>query len=321
MLRFLKVLVGVSTLVLAWSACSWQWIDMSEPLTYLQEVTPACVPYPGGDRDPCERRVPWSWPSLKYPIVMAGYAEPDPVPSIRQLMDEEFESIAPLPHQVARGVVVPNSTRCASYTGRAVMRGYQVLWVPGGSHIRCFVDVAVREYLVGAGPERITLQMGVRSNDQQSSTFGTVPRDAEYFADIASPMMDALEGYEWVFWLNVPFDPAIETWGSSNYWSVQRTEEGSVVAVHRWSGRHSKQEQYGNLLEIPLDKHAKEVKVARQYYVQLYGGRVSASPDSPDVIATSHRLSLVAFLRSISAYDVPGFTTSPPPPAPDIHVP
>ena len=284
------------------------------------EDVPPCTPWPGSDRDPCEHRVSWKWPELLGRLVEVGYVAPDPVPTIRESVDKSFESSTRLPHQVVRGIVVPGSTRCALQTGIALTRSNlegEVEWSLDGSHIRCFIDVSVREYIVGDGPARITILKSGRSNDDSYPDYGTVARDDAYFANIASPVVDALEGYEWIFWLEVPFDPTSETWQSSQYWSVQRRDDGAVVAVDRWSGRHSKQETYADRLEIPIDRYANEVKAARQHYDELYGGRVCASAKCHEIIATADRSSLAEYLRSIGTYDVPGFTPQPPPPAPD----
>ena len=285
------------------------------PLT----TVPPCTPWSGTERDPCERRVPWEWPELMDPLVMPSYIEPDPVPTIREAVDEAFGRTYKLPHLVVRGVVVPGSTRCATQVGSALTRSDfegEVLWSPGGINIRCFVDVSVREYLVGNGPVRISVVQGWRNNDHSYPDYGTVPRDDAYFADMASPLASAIEGYEWIFWLEVPLDPTSETWESSQYWSVQRRNDMVVVAVDPWSGRHSKQETYADRLEIPLDRYADEVKAARSHYDQLYDGRVSESPTSPAIIATSDRSSLTDYLRSIGTYEVEGFTPQNPPPAP-----
>ena len=312
-LRALTIAIfAVATLV------SVSMIAVPSALAQEPETVPPCTPWPESDRDPCERRVPWERPSLKYPIVVPLYAEPDPVPTIRGAVDEGFERPTQLPHQVVRGIVVPGSTRCASQVGRALSAGFfgqEVLWRPGGSNIRCFVDVLVREYLFGTGPVRITIQKGRRNNDHLHDDYATVPRDNAYFADISSPLANALEGYEWIFWLELPLDPTSGTWESSHYWSVQRLEDGSIAAVDRWSGRHSKQGTYADRLEIPIDRYAAEIKAARHHYDQLYDGKVSASQYAPDIIATSHRSDLIAYLRAIGTYDVPGFTPQPPPPA------
>ena len=283
---------------------------------HVEDVA-ACTPWPGSERDPCERRVPWKWADLLGRRVVPGYVEPEPVPTIRERMDKSFESSTRLPHQVVRGVVIPGSTRCAMQTGSALTKGDfgGVLWYAGGREIRCFVDVSVREYLVGGGPALVTIVAGWRGYEDGHNGDAKVPHDAAYFAWVASPTVDALEGYEWIFWLEVPLDPTSETWESSQYWSVQRRDDGAVVAVDRWSGGHSKQETYADRLEIPLDRYVAEIKTERRWYDLLYGGRVCASLTCPDIIATADRSSLAEYLRSIGAYDVPGFTPQPPPPA------
>lgn len=283
------------------------------------EDVPPCTPWPGSERDPCERRVPWKWADLLGRRVVPGYVEPEPVPTIRERMDKSFESSTQLPHLVVRGVVIPGSTRCAMQTGSALTKGdfAGVLWYAGGREIRCFVDVSVREYLVGGGPALVTIVSGWRGYDDGHNGDAEVPRDAAYFAWVASPTVDALEGYEWIFWLEVPLDPTSETWESSQYWSVQRRDDGAVVAVDRWSGRHSRQWTYADRLEIPLDRYVSEVKTERRWYDLLYGGRVCAAATCPDIIATADRSALAEYLRLIGTYDVPGFTPQPPPPAPE----
>ena len=282
------------------------------------DTVPPCTPWPESDRDPCERRVPWEWPSLKGNTIALLYAEPDPVHTIREAVDRGFKHLTQIPHHVIRGVVVPGSTRCALQTGSALSKSNledEVLWRPDSRRIRCFLDVSVREYLVGTGPVRITIQKGVRGYRDQRPGFANVPRNDDYFADIASPLINALEGYEWIFWLETPFDPTSETWESSQYWNVQKKQDGSIVAVDRWSGRHSKQEIYADRLEIPLDQYAVEIKEARQHYDELYDGKVSASQNAPAIIPTAHRSDLIAYLQAVGTYDVPGFTPQPPPPA------
>ena len=284
-----------------------------------QTVVASCTPWPGSDRDPCERRVPWEWPRLKgHRIAWSIAPAPDPFPTIREAVDEAFESLIDIPHQVVRGIVVPGSTRCGVQIGSAVSRsklGDEVRWWPDSRDILCFVDVSVREYLVGSGPARITIIRGWRDYEDGRSGYANVPRDDAYFADISSPLVDGLEGYEWIIWLEVPLDPTAETWWSSQQWSVQRRADGSIMAVDSWSGRHRNQEANADRLEIPLDRYSVEIKAARRYYDELYDGRVTASPTAPAMIPTSYRSDLIAYLRAVGTYDVPGFTPQPPPPA------
>ena len=285
-------------------------------------VVPACTPWPGSAIDPCERRVPWEWPGLKYPSVVSLIAVPNPPLTIRGAIDKAFERRSRVPHIIVRGIVVPGSTRCASQTGTGLFLSDPSKphrW-RGDSHaIRCYSEIEIREYLVGSGSARVTLLTGLRNYDDQHRSYGIVPRDADYFADISGPLVEALEGREWIFWLELPSDPSNEVWDSTKHWSVQKLANGTVVAVDRFSGWHSESDQskYQSRLEIPLADYAAQVKSAHAHYVTLYGGKVDASDGAPDLIASADDASLKAYLRAEGVYDIPGFTASPPPPPPN----
>ena len=291
----------------------------AQPTTFT--VVPACTPWPGSSVDVCERRVPWPWPELKDPNMEVYYGAPYPALTLREEMDEAWERRTDIPHIVARGVVAPGSTRCRVQSGSAFLYSdpkKYLYWNPVNSNIRCYSELAVREYLVGIGPENVTLFTGRRNSDNWHWNYRTVPRDAAYFADISEPLVEALEGREWIYWLETPVDPATETWEVWRYWSVQKSEDGTILAVSRWSGWYfdSDQSTYQSRLEIPLASYSTQVKAAHGHYVTLYGGKVDATEGAPDLIASADDASLKAYLRGLGVYDTPGFTASPPPPPP-----
>ena len=280
---------------------------------------PACTPWPGSAIDPCEHRVRWTWPKLRDPLVDGVRGAPNPPLTVRGAVDFAFERRSSVPHIIARGIVVPGSTRCAVQEGAVLFDDSPSAshrWLNGVRDIRCYSEIAVREYLVGSGPTRVTLLTGLRNNDQQHHTYGSVPRDADYFAYISEPLVEALEGREWIYWLELPNDLSNETWDSWQYWSVQKLANGAVVAVDFWSGRYSDSEQskYQSRLEMPLASYSTQVKAAHAHYVTLYGGKVDAADGAPSLIASADTASLKAYLRAEGVYDVPGFTASPPPP-------
>ena len=291
--------------------------EAAQPTTFT--VVPACTPWPGSSVDVCERRVPWLRPELKYPRLAVLMDVPDTTPTLREEMDEVFKRLTDVPHIVARGVVAPGSTRCKVQSGGAFLFSdpdRNLALKPGTSNIQCYSELAVREYLVGSGPERVTLWTGRRFSDNGHWTYGTVPRDAAYFADISEPLVEALEGREWVYWLEVPSDPTTETWDVRRYWSVQKLEDGTIVTVSRWSGHDVNQAANQSRLEMPLADYATQVKAAHAHYVTLYGGKVDARDGAPSLITSADDASLKAYLRAEGVYDTPGFTASPPPPPP-----
>ena len=271
-------------------------------------------------RDPCERRVPWEWPELKYPVMVVDIHVPDPPQTVRQEVDDSFDYWSLIPHVVVRGVIVPGSSRCSVHTGSIILRDnleHETSWSPAyGSHINCFSEISVSEYIVGSGPRRVTAITGGRRYDNQSYDFGEVPRDEEYFADITEPLVESLEGYEWILWLEVPLDPATETWNVSMFRSVQRLPSGDIVAVSQFHETSLVGSEYEDRLDYPLDAYVAEMRNAMQYYRDLYGGKVADSADAPSLIASADHSDLREYLRSVGTYDLPGFTPTSPPPAP-----
>ena len=278
-----------------------------------------CTPYPGSDKDPCERRVPWEWPRLKNPNFTADIFEPWPPFTTREWVDWEFDYWHHVPHFIVRGVAVPGSTRCAVHGPDVHIKVHDddELKVGGPvTDIDCYTDIAVREYIFGSGPPRITYRSKSRSVDEMSPDFGTVERDAAYFSDITSPLAESLEGYEWIFWLATPRDASQGAWNATSLWDVQRLEDGSIVGVSRYRRGSDDESVYLEQLEPALDAFTADTKAAMAHYVELYGGRVGESPEAPMLSTSADLSSVYEYIKLMGALDVPGFTYEPPPPSP-----
>ena len=153
------------------------WADPPKPfdaeqVSYLETVAEPCAPLEGSSYKPCAIRA-WSLPYF------VGYVHPDQTTSFNTDVDIDsvppeptpatelerlrnwFEAIAEtygygyskrIPHIIARGVFVPGSTRCVLHE------------LPNVHHelpnfnIECYVDFRVRQYVVGHGPENLTLR-------------------------------------------------------------------------------------------------------------------------------------------------------------------
>ncbi len=289
---------------------------------YFDAYVEPCAPYPGSSKDPCERRVPWEYPSLKNPNFLADIWEPWPPFNVREWVDWKFDLWYTAPHFIVRGVAVPGSTRCASYVPPSILlKGSETdtleTWSPGTA-IECYTDIAVREYVFGTGPSRITFQSGGRSVDEISPDFGTVERDSAYFADITSPLTASLEGYEWIFWLTTPLDASVGAWRATSLWDVQRRDDDAIVGVSRYRVGSDDESVYLDELEPALDAFVTDTKAAMAHYVKLYDGKIGDSANAPSFISSPELSSVYEYIKLMGALEVPGFTFTPPPPSPLI---
>ena len=288
----------------------------------LEGYVEPCTPYPGSSKDPCERRVPWEWPSLKNPNFLATIWAPSPPFTAREWVDWKFRRWNTVPHFIVRGVAVPGSTRCASHAPPSVLlKGPATDSVESlslGTSIECYTDIAVREYVFGTGPSRITFQSGGRSVDEISPDFGTVERDSAYYADITGPLVESLEGYEWIFWLTTPLDASQGAWKATSMWDVQRRDDGAIVGVSHYGTGRDDESVYLDELEPALDDFVADTKAAMAHYVELYGGKIGDSTNAPTFISSPELSSVYEYIKSMGALEVPGFTFTPPPPSPLI---
>ena len=288
---------------------------------YFEGHVEPCAPYPGSSKDPCERRVPWEYPSLKNPNFVVDIWEPWPPFTVREWVDWKFDYWHKVPHFIIRGVAVPGSTRCASHGPDILIKVTETdeLKVGGAmTDIDCYTDIAVREYIFGSGPSRITYRSGGRSVDELSGDFGTVERDAAYFADIASPLTESLEGYEWIFWLTTPQDASQGAWKATSMWDLQRRDDGAIVGVSRYRVGTDDESVYLDELEPALEDFVTDTKAAMAHYIELYGGKIGDSANAPSFISSPDLSSIYEYIKLMGALDVPGFTFTPPPPSPLI---
>ena len=288
---------------------------------YFDAYVEPCAPYPGSSKDPCERRVPWEWPRLKNPNFVADIWEPWPPFTVREWVDWKFGYWHKVPHFIVRGVAVPGSTRCASHGPDVLLKVTETdeLKVGGAmTDIDCYTDIAVREYIFGSGPSRITYRSGGRSVDEISPDFGTVERDSAYFADITSPLTESLEGYEWIFWLTTPQDASQGAWKATSMWDVQRRDDGAIVGVSRYRVGTNDESVYLDELEPALEDFVTDTKAAMAHYIELYGGKIGDSANAPSFISSPDLSSIYEYIKSMGALDIPGFTFTPPPPSPLI---
>ena len=140
-------------------------------------ITEPCVPLPGSDVDPCERRPHWSVRTSA--SVSISENRMPKLPYV--LLNEIRRHAAFVPHGLitpqfwVRGTFVPGSSRCAlqrAYAGvndQGEVEAYNYEVEAEAStypEYDCFLDVKVHEYLNGDGPDRLPILVNTGWTDK-----------------------------------------------------------------------------------------------------------------------------------------------------------
>ena len=317
-LRLLAVVCASLSLLLFVAACGGQSADKHSSRTYLDDVRPACVKLPGSINEPCARRQPWSIGRM---VSVSVTFSRDVISDLPFDVEYEFrrawersEGVS-TPQVIVRGTVLPGSTRCRSEKVIIWGDGTYTLDNGGRPYEVCYVEVAANEYIVGRGPERVTVVAGWNLFvNENVPGYGT----AAYYRDIGDPIRDSMEGIEFVFPLVQPSNLGHGEWYYSDLWDVQRRADGTIVGVSWWIDVFGKRDNWSGF-EHPLPELVRMMKSAHVKVAAEYGGRIAKSPSSPLLINDAHRDDLLGQLRELGAYDVPGITPVPAPPAPDLR--
>ena len=138
---------------------------------------------------------------------------------------------------IVRGVVLKNSTRCITLP--IVFAAWKEQESMPAYYQNCFVDVDVSEYLLGAGPPKVTLQIPVTVLTEEMTEQGRVA--------VTQSLAPYYEGYEWVIYVHSPYSVAIKAAQAGGFYAVQRDNNGDIVLVHHL------RERYLSLLERDPD--------------------------------------------------------------------
>ena len=277
-------------------------------------VRPACAPVPGSDRDPCERTQNSAASSdANQSAYFIGRTEFTFTPEWLYRTEWGNGGFS-TPQLLVRGVVVVDSARCSEARAYNFGGGDHGL-TPPDSQVAlelCHIEVDVSEYLLGSGPSRLTVIVGwYPSVYKNYAEYGTVA----YFNEVAAPIRDALEGREYVIELALPPDMAWGEWRMLHSWQLQETKSGTIMAISAMSILSSNESDIEDF-QFPLDELVPELKAVHAEVAGEYGGRISDEPDSPMLVTDASRESLLGQLRELGAYDAPGITPVPAPPAP-----
>ena len=284
----------------------------SSDRSFMDDALPACVPIEGALNEPCERRIPWSIDPLENARLDFS---PNVIGSWPLEPEEEFRrdwgTGSRAPQVILRGIFEPGSTRCRSIPARLYSDGTHKVFPPDdrAARVVCYADMAVREYIVNRGPARLEVVVpwvpGVWTDEEG---YGT----PEYFGRFENRISRSTEGIEFISNLVRPSNLVDGAWHVDNLWDVQRRDDGTIVGVSWWIDvfRANNVSDF----EYPLAVLQRKLREAHATVSAEFGGRITISPNSPKIVADAHRDTLLAQLRELGAYDVPGITPIAPPP-------
>ena len=302
--------------------------------TQSTEEVPPCTPVPGSSVDPCE-------PGRGIPGATVGAASTfvgfEPI-SVQSFLEGNGAFV---PHIVIRGTYLPGTVRCAatifhppSYAGVGAYRYTREKPV-----LKCYADVRVNAYVLGTGPSTLTVEV---AHDLLSDTWGEAAiaewkrlweraliegADPDYWNQaIAEGRMNhegvegvptniyvrPIAGREAILFIGPEIGSAIEVWQVFRTWKIERSEDGTVIAVHPHRGYFDTQEHRTDLeFELPHFKQA--VAAAQAARIAANDGRTQPYPGHPKLITDVH--DLPKFFTEVGAYDRPGGPPIQPPPA------
>lgn len=275
----------------------------SNVASYLKTIVPPCTGLQRSKVAPCEPRGSnfRIFTLVKYAIIETEVAQ-----TLEENMLER--SARHTPHIIVRATYVPGSTLCQPLPYVLPRYREDLIRIETADKLWCHTDIAVNEYMVGRGPEKLSV-----------STFEASMHDfsleLENFAQpmVIEPVAETFEGREWVLWLSPSWNLLISSWEVVGYWDVQRRSGGKVVAVDEWKWAHKQTPENIALLEYTLDDYRMEVKKAHAVLMKRNSGRVGEGRSLPAIVTDANSEFLRAYLISAGDDDHEGFTPAPPP--------
>ena len=301
---------------------------------YLTEEIPPCAPIQGSD-DPCG---PYTQAETHIPLTMGGAdpasTYPEPL-TVREFLDGG--SLISIAHVVLRGTYTPDTVRCTAGNDHRPPSYEETGYFQNSLLLKCYADVQVRAYILGSGPQQLTVQIFfyhyfggfLRSFEYLGTTTEPEAEEIAYNAlestfEVGQERAGGISGREVILFIGPAHDQGAEVWQVFETWGMETNEEGTVVAVHphRWSYKgNSDYEQHRSALEMELPAFTQAVTDAHQARVTAYGGRIApadidgraAGVELPMLVTDANQLS--QFYTSTGAFNHPdGPPTQPPAP-------
>ena len=279
--------------------------------SYLEEIVPPCVPTES-EPTPCSMGLP---ESVDMVSSLGSIRIWNHVPSFDYLLFSGDDDLLGRKHIVVRGIIQSDTTRCEKYP--VVAHNYVYISFPldGMYYYYCFVDIMVKEYIVGEGPPKLTVIMH-RENvyeEELDSTGKVRPEIIQFLKDPQSRTAEAYEGKEMVLFLGATITTSIESWDSTgvfSIWLVQQSDNGfRAVSQFRYVIP-----SLSSQLNLPLDEMTEDIKRAAKKRVALTGGRIGIDTALPMLVTDANRLR--EFYTTVGAVYEGDNATVLPPPAP-----
>ena len=273
---------------------------------YLSGVIPPCNFSGNIKQDPC---IPRELPLFESSTLSYEFLEVD---FLRVMLPEDDLDFIGT-HLVLRGVVQDGSTRCDYYPIVFPNFVADSMKEPRFEQLydyHCFVDVAVREYIVGEGPPVMTIS--VNRYPITRYVIDELGKDPEEVSNNPrSWTAGAYEGKEMVVFLSTPVTFAVETWAVANVWFVQRTDENLIQAVSL--DRDVAPDYLKEQKIMPLQELVQRAKQAAEERNMLTNGRLGIDPRLPLLITDAYDLREYYENAGAVYGAVEGATVLPPP--------
>ena len=322
---------------------STQTATLASAPTYLTEEIPPCTPIAGSSVDPCEPDVKIQTNPLG-DLGSGGIFEYDQPQTVRAFLDGG--SISFIPHIVLRGTYIPDTARCTAGNPFHVPSYQEPGYFQHSILLQCFADVRVNGYILGEGPDRLTVQVSFLHYwdgyyAQEAASLGMTEQELlNQFLEVFVVILkegygrtgEGIYGREVVLFIGPGSNHATEVWQVYETWDVQRQADDTVIVVHphRDSWRAARPDDYQthrSQLEMELPAFTQAVTTAHQARVTEYGGRIAPADiqsraegvDLPMLVTDANQLR--QFYTDTGAYDHPDGPPSQPPPPCGLAVP
>ena len=289
---------------------------------YLTDIIPPCVPATASSIDPCEPG------ALHGGSSGASYEIPDVPPSLQTYLEgSDYWTVS---HLMLRGTYLPNTVRC---DGKHAWRhgayyDYSNSVLTGRPILHCFADVRVNEYLVGAGPSILTVEVAHELFFPRERTPAAIEKYEQLWerilieggpAVLASGMADdsllvgipydifeepAIPGKEQILFVGPSPNTSLEALDVFYIWNVECKTDDTVVAVQPYRGYYRGTDQQDNpVLEMTLPALRTAATAAQTARVAATGGRTRADTSYPNLITDANNLR--QFLVEVGSYSHP----------------
>ena len=268
--------------------------------------------------------------------IAGSYVVPETFPTLEELMikssENEWGLVYDVPHFVIRGTYTPTTTRCAltdlMFAKSVLIAEPQLVGkqdrdvrprrastpIPK-SVLTCVTDVSVNEYLVGQGPDTLTVQTyaGPPENaiPEYYEKFNADPsHDFGYDlwrSDIVNAIADQREGREWVLWIGGPTNVTVKAWRVVDSWELE-LDSGDAIVFHPLRRVFLNNPEILPRVEFTLDDYRNAVRLAHSELRSKHDGRIGSHEDLPAILLDAGAESFEAHLAAEGAYDFPNIT-------------